>query len=235
MNVMKLVPAIPDPPQFCRDSPSPEKRQRVKFNLASQYQLKLIIKMQIMQKVILEITMSIDGFIAGPGISAENPLGIEGRKLHKWIFEEKTPADEALLKETMNAAGAVIMGHRTYATAIEDAWEGVSPFDVPVFVLCREQPVIAAGGFTFVQDGIESALAQAVKVAADKDTWIMGGANVAQQYLYAGLVDELRLHIAPIILGRGTKLFTTTAESLAFVKTRVIDSDAVTHLFYTKV
>jgi dihydrofolate reductase len=161
-----------------------------------------------MQKVIAEITLSIDGFIAGPGISKELPMGENGPLLHEWIFDKATDADRKWLEELTNNAGAVICGHRTYATAIEDAWEGANPFSVPTFVVCHAAPAQAVEGFVYITAGIEPALQQARQTAGDKNVWIMGGASIIQQYLKANAVDELRLHVAPVLLGSGTRLFT---------------------------
>src|SRR5207248_836185 len=107
----------------------------------------------------------------------------------------------------MEATGAVIAGGRTYKLSIDGAWHGVNPFRAPVFVLSQNVPDHVVEGFTFVSDGIESALRQAKAVAGDKDIWVMGGAHVAQQFLKAGLVDELHIHLASALLGEGIRLF----------------------------
>jgi dihydrofolate reductase len=178
-----------------------------------------------MQKVIAEITMSIDGFIAGPAISKEQPMGENGPLLHEWIFDKATDDDREWLEELTNNAGAVICGHHTYDTAIDDAWEGANPFAVPTLVVCHAAPAQAVEGFVYVTGGIEPALEQARQIAGNKNVWIMGGASIIQQYLKAGLVDELRLHIAPVLLGRGTRLFddkdeqVTVVESVSISKT----------------
>ncbi len=161
-----------------------------------------------MGKVIAEITMSLDGFIAGPGISKELPMGENGPLLHEWIFDKATDADREWLEELTTNAGAVICGHRTYETAIDDAWEGTSPFAVPTFVICHIAPAQKVEEFIYVTTGIEDALQQARHTAGNKNVWIMGGASIIQQYLKVNLVDELRLHIAPVLLGSGTRLFT---------------------------
>lgn len=160
-----------------------------------------------MTKVIVSITMSVDGFVAGRDISVENPLGIGGHRLHHWLFHEKTAADSQILHTLMTNTGAVILGNHTYRTAIDDAWSGVSPFQSPAYVLCYRLPASRANGFTFVTGGIEEALVQAKAAAGLKQVWIMGGANVVQQYLKAGLVDELHLHLTPVLLNQGTRLF----------------------------
>lgn len=166
-----------------------------------------------MGKVIAEITMSLDGFVAGPGINNQQPLGRNGDMLHEWIFGKATEADKAIIDEAMKNSGAVILGNRTYSTAL-DAWAGASPFSAPAFVLCHTKPSKQVAGFSYVTNGIDEALAQAQQVAATKNIWIMGGASVIQQYLQAGKIDELHLHIAPILLKQGTRLFENIGEGL---------------------
>jgi dihydrofolate reductase len=186
-----------------------------------------------MTKIILDITMSLDGYIAGPDITIEQPLGKNGPLLHDWLFSKKTDQDAIIIKAMTDRTGAVITGNHTYTTAIPGAWEGQSPFDVPVFVLAPNTPTDVVEGFTFVTDGIESALTKARTVAGDKDVWIMGGANVAQQYIKAGLLDELHIHIAPLLLGEGTKLFDDTQISLTMLEVvSNIQTPAATHLQY---
>jgi dihydrofolate reductase len=160
-----------------------------------------------MQKTILNITMSLDGFVAGPNISQENPLGQGGPALHRWMFENMADADKNLQDEFVANTGAVILGNTTYATAIKDAWGGKSPFDAHAFVLASQAPEEMVSGFTFIQDGIHSAWSQAKQKAGVKNIWVMGGANVVQQFLNAGIIDEMMIRIAPIFLGRGARLF----------------------------
>jgi dihydrofolate reductase len=181
-------------------------------------------------KLIMDLAMSLDGYMAGPNISATHPLGEDGPRLHRWMFEEKTEIDNAVVAEMVDTAGAVLVGGRTYFTAIDDAWGGKSPFVVPAFVLSHRPPQTGVKGFTFVHDGIESALARAKTVAGEKAVWLMGGADIIQQYLRAGLVDEVQIHITHILLGGGTRLFDTLANPPELSKTRVITSDGVTHL-----
>lgn len=157
------------------------------------------------------MTMSLDGYIAGPNISVQNPLGEDGEQLHDWLFDKKTKTDAAISKERTETSGAVIVGFHTYETAIDEAWGGKSPFDMPAFVVTASPPEKIVQGFTFV-DGIEVALAQARKTAKEKNVWVMGGANVVQQFIKAGLFDELSIHVAPVILQKGTRLFDNTGE-----------------------
>lgn len=189
-----------------------------------------------MGKVILDITMSLDGFIAGPNISSKLPLGEGGLRLHDWIFGAKTDADAKLLHELTESSGAVILGRRTYDDAIEEAWEGISPFQVPAFVVSGEEPDLIIGGrsFIFVTDGIESAIRQAQAVAGDKNVWVMGGANLAQQYIEAGLLDEIQIHIAPVLFCEGTPLFKYIGiDRIELVSTRVIETPGAIHIRYS--
>ena len=212
-----------------------------------------------MGKLRFEITMSVDGFTTGPDPGFEHPLGIGGDRLHQWAyglrgFRERhgesggeTGPDNDLLEESFNAAGAIIMGRRMFSGGEgpweddpnADAWWGDDPpFHHPVFILTHHarEPVTKQGGttFTFVTDGIESALEQARAAAGDKDVAVGGGASVVQQYLEAGLLDQLQIHLVPVLLGDGVRLFESDpgAEPPELECTRVIESAAVTHLTY---
>jgi dihydrofolate reductase len=159
-----------------------------------------------LSKVILGITTSLDGFVAGEKNSVSQPLGEGGLRLHQWFFNP-TPTDDQIMNERMETTAAVILGAKTYRDSIDEAWGGQTPFHAPAFVLTHHLPERVIDGFTFVSDGIDSALRQARRVAGEKDVWLMGGANVLQQYLEAGLVDEIYLHVAPVLFGQGTRLF----------------------------
>lgn len=186
-----------------------------------------------MSKAVLEITISADGYIAGTGVSEEQPLGVNGPLLHEWLFDKQTPADAELLRHLMNTTGAVILGHRTYRTAITDAWGGETPFAAPAFVICHGEPLITANGFRYISTGLTDALAQAKAAAGSKNVWIMGGASIAQQFLEKGWVDALHLHIAPVLLGNGTALFAPGLFSrLILNKKRQLDTPGATHLYY---
>jgi dihydrofolate reductase len=185
-----------------------------------------------MGKVILDITMSIDGFIAGQHPSQEQPMGEGGSILHKWIFAGKTDTDNNLLNELVAASGAVIVGANTYFTAINGAWEGISPFRMPAFVVSHKTPEKQVSGFTFVNEGIADALVKAKETAKDKNIWVMGGAGIARQYLSQGLLDEIHIHIAPVILSAGTRLFEDTGVTgLKVEKMKVTDTPYATHLY----
>jgi dihydrofolate reductase len=185
-------------------------------------------------KTILDITVSVDGFIAGANISPQQPLGEGGGRLHDWFFGAKTTVDETVMQEHMATTGAVILGGRTYKDASDDAWGGKTPFHVSAFVLINTLPEKTVEGFTFVSDGIEAALEKAQAAAEGKAVWLMGGAHVLQQYLRAKLVDEVQLHIAPMLLGSGTRLFDNDSLAAAELKiTRVIETPAAAHIRYS--
>jgi dihydrofolate reductase len=197
-----------------------------------------------MGKVVFDITMSLDGFIAGPNDRPGLGLGEGGERLHQWVYElaswrerhglagGQTNRDAELLDEAFRNTGATIVGRRMFDNAEE--WGENPPFDMPVFVLTHQarEPLVKGGTtFTFVTDGIESALAQARTAAGAKNVAIGGGANVAQQYLKAGLLDEIAIHLVPILLGGGIRLFDHLGDAqIELERTRVIESPAVTHL-----
>jgi dihydrofolate reductase len=184
-----------------------------------------------MGKVFLEITMSLDGFVAGPDITLQDPMGKEGPQLHDWMFGAKTDADNTLITELINNTGAVILGNYTYTTAIIDAWGNASPFASPAFVVCTKAPSATVQGFTYITDGLRSALDKAKAAAGAKDVWIMGGAYTAQQFLQAGLIDELHIHIAPVLLARGRRLFEYFGpQPINLKKIKTIDTPGAVHI-----
>lgn len=186
-----------------------------------------------MGKTFVNITMSLDGFTAGPNISEANPLGEGGERLHDWMFKDRTVADNPIVDEGNARTGAIILGRRTYSDAIDGAWGGVTPFQSPAFVLAKTVPAKVADGFTFVTDGMESALKQARAIAGNQDIWLMGGANVIQQYIKAGLVDEIQVSIAPVLFVNGTRLFEHIgSESVELQSNRVIQTPQATHIRY---
>jgi dihydrofolate reductase len=212
-----------------------------------------------MGSVTADISMSLDGFIAGPNADREQPLGEGGERLHEWAFGlaswrephglagGTTGPDDEVMKESFESSGAVVMGRRMFGGGDgpwgdpawgDEPWEGWwgddPPFHAPVFVLTHHarEPVAKQGGttFTFVTDRIEAALDEARAAAGGKDVSIAGGASVIQQYLRARLLDELQIHLVPILLGGGTRLFDQLTEQIELEKTRVIDSSGVSHL-----
>lgn len=201
-----------------------------------------------MGKLVADITMSLDGFITGPGDAPGAGLGVGGEALHNWVmggpwrYDEPHPfapgdVDRGVLQEAMSSIGAGIIGRRMFD--ITGGWGGNPPGgpDARYFVLTHSVPGEWAdrqSPFTFVTDGIDSALAQARAVAGDKDVGIGGGANVIQQYLAAGLVEELRVHLAPLLLGDGKRLFDHLGDkTIELRQTRVVSSPLATHLYYT--
>jgi len=211
-----------------------------------------------MSKVKLDISTSLDGFVAGPNPTLEQPLGEGGELLHEWIvglasWREshgrsggERGVDDDLVSEGRESTGSVIMGRRMFSGGEgpweddpnSDGWWGDEPpFGVPVFVLTHHEreTVSMEGGtsFTFVTDGIKSALEQARAAAGERDVLIAGGASAAQQYLQAGLLDELQIHIAPVLLGGGVRLFEGLGpEDAKLEVTRVIESPSVAHVAY---
>jgi dihydrofolate reductase len=198
-----------------------------------------------MGKVHSDITMSLDGFIAGPNDGLEFPLGEGGERLHQWVYDLAswrephgleggvTNRDSEILEEAMSSNGAIVLGRRMFDNA--QGWGDNPPFHVPVFILTHEarEEEVKKGGttFTFVTDGIETALDQAKTAAGDKNVAISGGANTIQQYLRAGLVDEMQIHVAPLLLGGGIRLFDNLGtDEVKLQNTGVIESPAVTHL-----
>jgi dihydrofolate reductase len=194
-----------------------------------------------MNKVTCGVTMSLDGFIAGDEMTLENPFGhIPPELLMRWMFDEPEK-HEAEIK-SLTEAGAFIMGSNMFGPKdlrMDSSWKGWwgdNPlYHAPVFVLSHthRDPITMEGGttFNFVTDGIESAFKQAEATAGSKDIAIAGGANVINQYLRAGLIDELWLHIAPVTIGHGQKLFLDTS-AIHLKPLEVRTTDLVTHIKY---
>jgi dihydrofolate reductase len=211
-----------------------------------------------MSKVKCQISVSLDGYIAGPGQSEQNPLGEGGEDLHEWVFklaawrdphgreggEEDNPSND-VIKAAQEGTGAAVMGRNMFGPVRgpwgEPAWNGWwgddPPFHTPVFVLTHHErePLEMEGGttFYFVTEGIESAIAQAKEVAGEKDVSIGGGAETIQQALTAGLLDELLLNQVPILLHGGTRLLDNLeGSSPAFELTSLVEGPEATHLTY---
>ena len=209
-----------------------------------------------MSRVRVHISVSVDGYVAGPNQSPENPLGEGGEQLHEWVVSlaswreahgregGEVNASSAVVDEEKSNVGAEIMGRGKFGGGpgpwSEDPpwngwWGDDPPFHIPVFVLtshAREPLTLSDTTFTFVTEGTEAALEQARAAAGDKDVTIGGGAAAINQYLAAGLVDELELHVAPVVLGGGARLFEGLGPDLALEQIRVIDAPGVTHLKY---
>jgi dihydrofolate reductase len=182
-----------------------------------------------MGRVTSDISMSLDGFITDPHESTEDP----GR-LHDWMFDSKTDADAAIVDETYTSTGAVIVGKRMFDLGFEP-WGDPPPFGMPVFVVTHEvrEPLPMRGGttYTFVTDGIETALRQARAAAGDRNVGIWGGANVMRQYLKAGLLDEMQIHLIPLLLGGGVRLFEDLGpDRIELRRSSSIETPSATHL-----
>lgn len=187
-----------------------------------------------MARVIAEQSISLDGFTAGPNVALDNPLGDRGDRLHDWTHSNRTNTE--INAEPFRMSGAIAMGRRMFDVGVEP-WGDDPPFHMPVFVVTHRarDPLVKAGGTTyfFVTDGVAHALAKARSVARDKDVAVFGGANTIQQFMKAGLLDELRLHLVPMLLGDGTRLFDAmTPDQIALERISVIDSADVTHLTF---
>ncbi len=200
--------------------------------------------------------MSLDGFIAGPNQSEENPLGEGGMQLHEWAFAleawrkphgrvgGEVNASTAVVEEALKNVGATMMGRNMFGGDGpwgDEPWDGwwgdEPPFHMPVFVLTHHarEPLKKDGGttFTFVTDGIESALEQAQAAAGGRDVALGGGADVAQQYLKAGLIDEMRINLVPVLLKDGARLFENLgAAEIGLECIGVVEAPRVTHLTY---
>jgi len=201
-----------------------------------------------------QLSVSLDGFVAGPNQSLENPIGEGGMRLHEWAFATagwrsrqgleggEESVDSEVADEVMQGCGAFIMGRKMFGGGDGDwdeSWRGWwgenPPYHVPVFVLTHHprKPLTMEGGttFNFVTDGIDSALAQARAVAGDQNVAIAGGASAVRQYLRAGHLDELYLHLAPVLLGAGERLLTDVGDPV-LEPVQVVASPRVTHIRY---
>ena len=213
-----------------------------------------------MSRLRLKLSMSLDGFVAGPRQSVDDPLGIGGMRLHEWVFplaawraphgleggevNESTP----VVEESLANVGATVMGRNMFgghpgpwdAKEPWNGWWGVDPpFHHPVFVLTHypREPLELEGGttFTFVTDGIEAALDRARHAAGGKDVALAGGASAAQQYLAAGLVDEMEINLVPTLLGSGERLFEGVGDDLHGLElVRTVAAPMVTHLKFAR-
>jgi dihydrofolate reductase len=193
-----------------------------------------------MTKVTCDSGVSLDGFSAGPDQSLDDPLGKGAERIHRWMFEE--PEANKAERDAIVEAGAYIMGRHMFCPDRGEwdldwrGWWGEDPpYHAPVFVLAHRErePLEMQGGttFHFVTDGIEAAMERAKEAAGDRTVSIAGGASTVQQYLRAGLIDELRLHIAPVILGSGERLLDGVGD-LKLEQLAVTSSELVTHITY---
>lgn len=213
-----------------------------------------------MGKTIIDISISVDGYVAGPNQSLADPLGEGGEELHQWAYTAQKwreahgreggeeGVDSDLIAARVERTGVTIMGRNMFSAGRDgqgweddprsDGWWGEEPpFHHPVFVVTHHErePLEMKGGttFNFVTDGVESALERARAAAGEKDVLVSGGANVCNQYLAAGLVDEVHLHVAPVLLGGGARLFEDVGPAPPrLVPERVAESPKATHLSY---
>lgn len=190
-----------------------------------------------MGNVISEISMSLDGFVTGPNVRVGNGLGDNGERLHDWMFDAKTETDAAIVNENYASTGAVVIGKRMFDVGFEP-WGDPPPFGMPVFIVTHEarESLHMQGGttYTFVTDGIEAALERARAAAGDKNVGIWGGANIIRQYLEAGLLDEMQIHLIPILLSGGIRLFEDfNPEGIELRRTGSIETPGATHLRFS--
>jgi len=211
-------------------------------------------------KLRFKISMSLDGFVAGPSQSVDNPLGIGGMRLHEWVFPlavwramhglqgGEVNESTRVVEESLANIAATVMGRNMFgghpgpwnARKPWNGWWGVDPpFHHPVFVLTHHarEPLELEGGttFTFVTDGIDAALGRARRAAGGKDVSLAGGANAAQQYLAAGLVDEMEINVVPTLLGSGERLFDGAGDDLHGLElVRTVAVPKVTHLKFAR-
>jgi dihydrofolate reductase len=189
-----------------------------------------------MSKVVMEITMSLDGYTAGPDDSPEDPLGRGGERLHDWMFEGRSAEEiERFQTELFSSVGAVVVGRRMADLGIVH-WGEEPVFHAPVFVVTHRpaETIVKQGGtsYIFVTEGIDAALDRAKEAAGTEDVIVAGGADSARQYLNAGLIDEIRLHLAPIVLGGGTSLFDGARPDLRLVPSDATADPLATHLTF---
>jgi len=185
-----------------------------------------------MARVISDMSISLDGYVTGPNDSRANPFGDGAGMLHDWVFGAATDDDRALLQEMLDGAGAVVMGRTSFEKNEGDGgWGDAGPLgQTPCFVITHEAPTEPYPlAFTFVTDGVVSGIEQAKRAAGDKVVGLHG-ATILQQALPLGLVDEIRVHVIPVLLGAGTPLFRMLNESIALERTTVVVTPAATHI-----
>jgi dihydrofolate reductase len=212
----------------------------------------------MMSRLRCHISISLDGFVAGPNQSEQNPLGEGGERLHDWVVQlaawreahgrqgGEVNASTRITEESIENIGAAVMGRNMFGPIGggpwgDGQWKGWwgdnPPYHYPVFVVTHHprDPVEMEGAttFHFVTDGIESALEQARQAAGDKDVLVFGGGQIIQQYLAAGLLDELELHVVPVLLGGGSRIFDNLGDAgVQLEQVRAVEAPGVTHLKY---
>ncbi|MGB3442723.1 MAG: dihydrofolate reductase family protein [Actinophytocola sp.] len=185
-----------------------------------------------MSIVICDMSMSLDGYVTGPNDSRENPFGDGAGSLHDWLFTDPTAEEKAFLQEALDTCGAVVMGRRSFDKNEGDGgWgDGGPAGDTPVFVVTHNAPTKTYPPvYRFVTDGVRSAIEQAKEAAGDKSVGLHG-ATVMQQGLPLGLVDEIHVHVVPLLIGGGTRLFDTLPSAIRLERIGAIPTPAATHL-----
>lgn len=185
-----------------------------------------------MARVICDMSMSLDGYVTGPNDSRENPFGDGAGMLHDWMFAAATPEDRAMLEEMLDSCGAVVMGRTSFDKNEGDGgWGDAGPVgDTPTFVVTHNAPTRSYPSvFRFVTDGVASAIKQAKEAAGDKVVGLHG-ATIMQQALPLGLVDEIRVHVVPVLLGGGTPLFGALDSAITIERTFAKITPAATHI-----
>jgi dihydrofolate reductase len=185
-----------------------------------------------MARVICDMSTSLDGYVTGPNDSREHPFGDGAEMLHDWIFDAATNEDRAILQDMLDNVGAIVMGRTSFDKNEGDGgWGDSGPVgDIPCFVVTHHMPTRAYPPiYTFVADGVASAIEQAKHAAGDKVVGLHG-ATVMQQALPLGLVDEIRVHVIPVLLGGGTPLFSTLESAISLERTQARVTPAATHL-----
>jgi dihydrofolate reductase len=190
-------------------------------------------------KIISTISMSLDGFIAGPDDNHEHPMGIEGERLHNWIFEPESAANEVnaqVRREMSEGIGAVVIGRRMFDLG-EEPWDHANPFDAPLIVTTHRahEPIETEGKppITFVTGGLDAALDSAHQLAGDRGVLVAGGADIIRQTIAAGQLDELQVSIVPLLLNGGTPLFDGSFPDLVELELiRTLESPTATHVRY---
>ncbi|MFF0264551.1 dihydrofolate reductase family protein [Kribbella sp. NPDC004536] len=180
------------------------------------------------------MSVSVDGYVTGPNDSRENPFGDGAQDLHAWLRASASDEDRALLKETVDRVGVIVMGRRSFEKNEGDGgWGDAGPMgDIPCVVVTHHAPTRAYPPvFTFALDGVESAIQQAQQLAGDKDVHLFG-ATVMQQALPLGLVDELHLHVMPVLVGGGTPLFGALDSAITLERINEVATPAATHLTF---
>lgn len=187
-----------------------------------------------MALVVCDMSISLDGYVTGRNDSRQNPFGDGASVLHGWIWDAATDADRAILREAIDTTGAMVMGRTSFDKNEGDGgWgDGGPAGDTPCFVVTHTEPATAYPSvFTFVTDGVASAIEQAKRAAGDKVAGLFG-ATVLQQALPLGLVDEIRVHVVPVLLGGGTPLFSTLDSAITLERVDVQVTPAATHMTF---